>query len=286
MVLPGSGTIQFSYRGKQSRNAVPVAPVQSSSAMKRRKYPRFVINLIKAVAYRLYTFGQKATAPPLDKYDFQTFDLIKKVLPANANCIDVGAHTADILKKLIKVAPQGKHFAFEPVPWLYHNLQKKYGKKAQVFELALSDKRGSETFYAFRERPAVSGLKQPVFREQTYIPEQIKVMVDTLDHVIPENQPIHLIKIDVEGAELQVLQGAVNILKKYKPIVLFEFGLGGSDLYDTTPQKMYDYLLELGLSVSTVEYYLQGRLPLSRAEFIGQYEKKYNYFFIAYNTAS
>jgi FkbM family methyltransferase len=253
--------------------------------MERKKYPRFFINLIKAAAYKVYQLGQKATAPPLDKYDFQTFDMLKKVLPADANCIDVGAHTADILKKLIKTAPHGKHFAFEPLPWLYKDLQKKYGKKAQVFKLALSDKQGDATFYAFRERPAVSGLKQRAFQGQNYVPEQIKVTVETLDHVIPENLPIHLIKIDVEGAELQVLQGADNILKKYKPIVLFEFGLGGSDLYDSTPQKMYDYLQECGLSISILEYYLQEQPPLSRDEFIGQYEKKYNYFFIAYNAS-
>lgn len=253
--------------------------------MNRNKYPRFLINIVKAVAYNLYKLGQKATTPPLDKYDFQTFDLLKKVLRPDANCIDVGAHTADILKKLIRHAPHGKHFAFEPIPWLYKKLERKYGNKAHVFELALSNEKGDATFYVFPERLAVSGLKQRAFQNQNAVPKQIKVHVETLDNIIPENLPIHLIKIDVEGAELQVLQGAVNILKKYKPIVLFEFGLGGSDLYDTTPQKMYDYLQECGLSVSILEYYLQGRPLLSREEFIGQFEKKYNYFFIAYNAA-
>ncbi len=137
----------------------------------------------------------------------------------------------------------------------------------------------------FRERPAVSGLKQRQVQGEHLAPEEIKVTIETLDHIIPVDLPIHLIKIDVEGAELQVLQGGVNIIKKYKPIILFEFGLGGSELYESTPQKMYDFLQECGLSVSVLEYYLQGRPPLSRDEFTGQYEKKYNYFFIAYNAA-
>jgi hypothetical protein len=92
-----------------------------------------------------------------------------------------------------------------------------------------------------------------------------------------------MIKIDVEGAELQVLQGTISILKKFKPIVVFGFGLGVSDLYDSSPQKMDDFLQDCGLSISTLEYYLQGKQMLSRHEFIGQFEKKYNYFFIAYN---
>jgi FkbM family methyltransferase len=250
--------------------------------MNRNKFPRFLINIIKSVAYKAYRLGDLATMPPLDKYDFQTFDLLKKVLPADANCIDVGAHTADILKKIIKYAPEGNHFAFEPIPWLYKDLAKKYSRKVKVFDLALSNEKGDATFYLFKDRPAVSGLKQRTFSTD-YGSQETKVKVETLDNIIPENLPIHLIKIDVEGAELQVLQGAANILKKYKPIIIFEFGLGGSDLYGSTPQKMHDFLQEFGLSVSTLEYYLDERPPLSRDEFISQFEKKYNYFFIAYN---
>ena len=253
--------------------------------MQRRKYPRVIINLVKRVAYHVYKLAQLTTVPPLNKYDFQTFDLIKKVLRHDANCIDVGAHTADILTKLLEAAPHGRHFAFEPVPWLYSSLEKKYGKRVRVSDIALSNKKGNDTFYVFKERPALSGLKKQWRQGLTDLPEEIPVKIDTLDNVIPQDLPIDIIKVDVEGGELQVLQGAYNILKKYKPMVLFEFGLGGSDLYDATPQKMYDYLQDCGLSVSTLEYFLEGRPILSREEFIGQYEKKYNYFFVAYNAA-
>lgn len=254
--------------------------------MQRRKYPRFLINIIKSVAYKVYKLGEKATTPPLDRYDFQTFDLLKKVLPPDANCIDIGAHTADILRKLVKYAPQGQHYAFEPIPWLYKDLQKNFGDKVKVMELALSDTLGTATFYAYRNRPAVSGLKQRQFENENYAMEKIDVKVETLDHIIPKDLPIHLIKIDVEGAELQVLRGGIEILKKYKPIVLFEFGLGGSEHYGATPQKMFELLEECGLSISTLEYYLKARPPFSKEEFVGQYEKKYNYFFIAYNASA
>lgn len=251
--------------------------------MSRKKYPRFVVNLVKASAYKIYKLAQKATVPPLDKYDFQTIDLIKKILPANANCIDIGAHKGDILKQIIKQCPKGKHFAIEPIPWLYNDLQKFWGNKATVLNIALSNQKGEAEFNVFRDRPAVSGLKQREFAGENYKVEKIKVKLQMLDHVIPEDLPIHLIKIDVEGAELQVLEGATTILKKHKPVVIFEFGLGGSDLYDTTPEKMYDHLHSCGLSLSILEYYLQEKPPFSRDEFIGQYEKGYNYFFVAYH---
>ena len=249
---------------------------------KIHNYPPFVVNAIKSAAYSFYKISEKILQPPFDKYDFQTFDLIRKILPDNANCIDVGAHKAYILKKIIEKSPKGKHFAFEPIPWLYKDLQKKYGKKASIFDIAVSNERGESDFNVFGDRPAVSGLKKREFTED-YKLEKIRVKVDTLDNIIPDDVPIQLIKIDVEGAELQVLQGAVNILKRNKPLVIFEFGLGGADIYGTTPESVFDFFENLGLSISILEYYLKNKEPFNREEFIGQYEKGYNYFFIVYN---
>jgi hypothetical protein len=44
--------------------------------------------------------------------------------------------------------------------------------------------------------------------------------------VLPENFRVDFIKIDVEGGELLVMKGAAGIMKKYKPVVIFEHGLG------------------------------------------------------------
>jgi hypothetical protein len=46
---------------------------------------------------------------------------------------------------------------------------------------------------------------------------------------------------------------------------------------------VYDLLESCGLSVSTLEYFLKSRPPFDRGEFIGQYKKGYNFFFIAYD---
>ena len=52
----------------------------------------------------------------------------------------------------------------------------------------------------------------------------IKIEVDTLDNIIKENKikDVKLIKIDVEGAEAEVLMGAEKTLKKYHPKLIFE----------------------------------------------------------------
>ena len=64
-------------------------------------------------------------------------------------------------------------------------------------------------------------------------------------------------KIDVEGAELPVLQGAVKTLKHWRPLLLLEHGSGPTD------QAIFDLLESCGLTLFTVD----GRGPLDRATF-------------------
>ena len=67
---------------------------------------------------------------------------------------------------------------------------------------------------------------------------------------MPKDFPIHFMKIDVEGAELQVLRGAIQTILKYKPVIVFEHGLGAADHYGTKPEDIYDFLVsECGLSI-------------------------------------
>ncbi|MBZ4187767.1 FkbM family methyltransferase [Niabella beijingensis] len=250
--------------------------------MKRKHVPQVVTTVAKKLAYRFYHFSEKVFQPPFDRYDFETFDVINRVVKRDSNCIDIGAHKGEILNALIKKAPAGRHIAFEPIPYLFQRLKKKYKDRVQLFNTALSSEVGEATFTVFKDRPAVSGLKERNFDNAAYNKEQIIVKVERLEDLVPAGQPVHLIKIDVEGAELEVLKGAKRILEQYHPVVLFEFGKGGSDLYGATPELMYDFFDALGYTLTLQQYFLKNQPGFSRAEFIGQFEKGYNYFFLAH----
>ncbi|MBV4358980.1 FkbM family methyltransferase [Pinibacter aurantiacus] len=249
----------------------------------RKIVPDALVLAAKKGAYRLYNFTDKFFTGPFDVYDFQTTKVINKVLSRNSNFIDIGAHKGHILRELIKAAPDGKGFAFEPIPPLFEKIKKQYGKKVAMYNLALSDAKGEAEFSYVVDRPAISGLKERTVQGEDYHTKQIKVTIEMLDNIIPADIHIDLIKIDVEGAELGVLKGGIKTIKRCKPYILFEFGLGSADLYNTTPEMMYDLFEECGLSVSTLDHFLKGRAPFDRNEFIGQYNKAYNYFFIAYD---
>jgi hypothetical protein len=100
---------------------------------------------------------------------------------------------------------------------------------------------------------------------------------------IPTNTPIDFIKIDVEGAELSVLRGGCQVIKKYKPFIIFEHSARRAKFYGTTSKQIYDLLTEeLGLEVCLMEQWLKGHTGLRWEEFSKEVERL-EYYFIAYS---
>lgn len=217
------------------------------------------------------------------QYDKQTTLVIKKVCQENSNCVDVGCHKGEVLDIMRKYAPKGHHFGFEPIPELYQALQSKYSKtEAQIFDIALSNEKGIKTFNFVVSNPAYSGLIKRQYDKPHEQDTSIEVRVDLLDHIIPEDTPIALMKIDVEGGEMGVLEGGQQTILRAKPIIIFEHGMGASDYYGTKPEQLYDFLKSCGYKVATMKRWLKGETSFSKEEFKHQFYDKLNYYFIAY----
>jgi FkbM family methyltransferase len=218
------------------------------------------------------------------KYDRLTKLIMKKVIKTNSNCIDIGCHKGEIFDIIFHFSPNGKHFAFEPIPLLFNSLKEKYGDKAHIYSYALSDKNGFSTFNYVKNAPAYSGIKKRRYDIDKPEIEEIKVELKTLDEIIPSNIKIDFIKIDVEGGEFGVLKGGRQLLKKFKPTVIFECGLGASEYYGTKPADLYNYLTkEIGLKISLLKSFKNNAKPLELNEFEHYYNTNEEYYFIAYN---
>jgi len=217
-------------------------------------------------------------------YDRQTKAIIKRVCSESSNTIDVGCHKGEILDLILQSSPKGQHFGFEPIPDLYHNLALKYQEHSMIhiYDYALSNEKGETTFNYVVSNPAYSGLKKRKYDRPNEEDTQITVKKIKLDDVIPSYVPIDLIKIDVEGAELGVLQGAVKTIKASLPTIIFEHGLGAADIYGTQPEMIFDLLAhECGLQIYLMKDWLRGSASLSRAEFARQFYESTNYYFVA-----
>ncbi|MBI3259966.1 MAG: FkbM family methyltransferase [Ignavibacteriae bacterium] len=216
------------------------------------------------------------------EYDRLTKKIMRKVITPTSNCIDVGCHKGEMLNHILKSAPNGKHFAFEPIPSLFKQLQYKYSKSAAILPYALSDKKGTTTFNYVKNAPAYSGINKRTYVVENPDIEEITVEMMRLDDCIPQDIPIHFIKIDVEGGEFGVLKGAERIINESKPIILFESGLGASDFYGTTAEDIFGFLTnEFSMNIFTLKTWLNQGKPLTKEEFMRYFTSNEEYYFLA-----
>jgi len=213
--------------------------------------------------------------------DRNTYRIIRQVCGPKSVCVDVGANKGQILQMMINAAPGATHIAYEPLPKMYNLLIRKFASAARIYKVALSDEKGTSPFYHTREDTAYSGLKKRDYPKKFHL-EKLVVATDRLDNLIPEDIKVSLIKIDVEGAEYKVLKGATETIKRCKPVVIFEFGQGGADEYDVSPEMMWDYFTKtFGYRIYTLKGYLNRRKSISRRKFVKIYTDGNIFYFAA-----
>jgi FkbM family methyltransferase len=203
--------------------------------------------------------------------------VLARVLTPTSNCVDVGAYNGRALAEMVRLAPRGRHIAFEPLPHKYRLLSRRF-PGVDVRHGAVSNERGEATFTIVHDAAALSGLRNRWEGETTHQTTSVTVPVATLDTDLPADYVPHFIKIDVEGAERLVFEGAMETIRTHKPTILFEHGKGGADHYDTKPGDIYALLVETaGLRLYTPE----SDAPLSLDEFERLYEENEQWDFLA-----
>jgi FkbM family methyltransferase len=173
--------------------------------------------------------------------------LLAYVLAEDSDCIDVGAHQGDVLADMVRLAPRGRHLAYEPLPHLAGTLAERF-PDVDVRNAALSDAAGETSFVHVVSNPAYSGLRERSYPGHEKL-ETITVRTERLDDVLPEGMAPAFLKVDVEGAELQVFRGAQETLARFRPVVFFEHGKGAADHYGTRSGDLHDLLSGAGLRV-------------------------------------
>jgi len=224
--------------------------------------------------------GQKARQAWLARrdqaYNEETARVMQRALRPTSNTVDVGTYKGDVLAQMRALAPLGHHWGFEPLPHLVRGLKRRFRAQPRVHIVAaaLSDHNGHATFQHVVTNPGYSGLKRRQYERKETI-RQLRVKVHTMDRIIPHTRPIHFIKIDVEGAEYQVLRGARQTIMGSRPTIIFEHGKGASDRYGTTPTRLYRLLHgEYQMAINTMP-------ALSLQAFQRQYQTGRNWYFIA-----
>lgn len=216
-----------------------------------------------------------------EHYDRLSLAVIQSHCKPDSICIDIGANEGKILQYIINAAPAVKHFAFEPIPTLHQQLVQRFSNNAYIYPIALSNIKTTRQYNFVETDPALSGFRKRPYPSH-YKESQIEVESNLLDNIIDQNLKISLIKIDVEGGEWDVLRGAIQIINSNKPLILFECGMIGGNLYQFSSADIYQFFeQQVSYQIFTLSGWLKDSNALSYQEFHHLFETGAEYFFLA-----
>ncbi|MCE2504651.1 MAG: FkbM family methyltransferase [Chlorobi bacterium] len=182
-------------------------------------------------------------------YETGTTEAFAHLLRPNDVFFDIGANIGWYSLLASKLASEGEVHAFEPLPFIFNKLIRNWkinGFQNKVYfnNIALGDNEDSEaTMYTFQGLYH-SHSSLSTFDRSDY--KAVTVPMTTLDQYITDNdiQRIDLIKMDTEGAELDILKGGVELLKRnVPPILVIELNTKTSASFGHTPTDVLDLLL-------------------------------------------
>ncbi len=143
--------------------------------------------------------------------------------------IDGGAHKGGFVDAVRKLSPGARFLCFEPDPLLAASLRDKFAGRpeVQIVQAALGSTRGTATFNINRSRACNSlassdGAATGVLGELMTTMERISVEVTTLDDAMVKAgmRTCDIVKLDLQGHDLQALSGAAETLKSAKVVVV------------------------------------------------------------------
>jgi FkbM family methyltransferase len=110
---------------------------------------------------------------------------------------------------------------------------------------------GAGEFQAAVDLPGFSGLKKRNYPKESRT-VAVAVEIRSLDSLFGGAPRIDYLKLDAEGGEFDILEGAQGILAKHRPLVSFESGLSTMPFYGTTPAMMAAIWQRLGYRVADI----------------------------------
>lgn len=185
---------------------------------------------------------------------------VSRILTSDSVFLDVGANVGIFSLLASKIAISGKIIAFEPATetfeLLCRNVELNEARNAVAYRVALSNSAGEAKLNL--NAPGKDGLNtlgrpshpscEPVGTET--------VPTTTIDEFLRAQSLTHVdaMKVDVEGAELFVLQGAENLLRQPNaPLILYESFLFLTKGFDYHPVEIFWFLDRCGFECFTLD---------------------------------
>ncbi len=193
----------------------------------------------------------------LNFYDYESDQLkmMRKFLNPRSIILDIGANIGWYSLNLSKYVSAGRIIAFEPIAKTFELLKKNIRlnriTNVELRNIGLSDKKGTLEFYY---NPRLTGATSLRDLDIGAGKKKIRCKVRRLDD-LADTLParVDFIKCDVEGAELFVIRGALEILKKAKPVLFLEMLRKWSAKFGYHPNDIIKLLKTVGYDCYSVK---------------------------------
>ena len=185
--------------------------------------------------------------------DYHDMLFVLRYLRSTDTFVDVGANVGIYSLLAARAVPQGQVLAFEPNPVAAERMRKNLRlnrlDNVMLRATALGSRAGSASL------TARLGPGDHIALGQSSEVETIAVSMTTLNAAVDRTAPVSLVKIDVEGFEVEVLRGATDLLARDDaPVWIVEvnglserYGAGDAAIEDIFRQHGYSmYLYDAG----------------------------------------
>ena len=210
--------------------------------------PPIVTKVIKRVSNKVY-------GSPIHPFD----SIPSSVRPAWF--LDIGANVGDMTIKALKSYPQCQAICFEPVTQTFTTLTQNltdYAGRHTLFNLGLSNSQEKidiniTNFHGANSILPQSELHKKVTGVVEVAKEQIQlVKLDEISKEFPSNK-IDVMKIDVEGFELNVLQGGYNFISANVDVIMIEIAPYRIDDFNLNyVSSIFEFMKSAGFSLINV----------------------------------
>ena len=193
------------------------------------------------------------------EYESRELDVLLEAARRAQIVFDVGANVGWYTLNIARaIARRGGHvYAFEPIPRTFGVLQHNVRLNAlqsctTLSRLGLGERAETVQFYLPRVTGSVAASMQPLFADQEN--EQVTAQVVRLDDFIAERRikRLDLLKCDIEGGELFMLRGALESIRRFRPVIFLELLRKWSRIHGYHPNAVISLLATEGYRCSAI----------------------------------
>lgn len=194
-------------------------------------------------------------------YETAVTEALWRLVKPGDSVVDGGANIGYMASIMaVRTGERGKIYCFEPHPAVFQDLQRNVRSwetsnqcgSFLLYQAALGSSEGSSTLHVPNFFSANCGLSRIEVRDDHREGQNLQVKVLALDEVIPEQEVVGVVKLDVEGYELAVLKGMERMFRqrRVRHVVFEELG--------DFPADTHKFLLDMGYAIFGIEQRFRG----------------------------